>query len=332
MSQKKLPIQRTFDFSALRLAFTAVLGITLGMVQSAVSEPLILSGHTDQVAAVAVSPDGTRILSGGWDDTGRIWDAASGALLHTFALHEDWITSVAFSPDGSRIALGSWDQSLSVWNAVGGDPVLHAPSPRGFVLDVVFAPSGEALWTSLGRRYGTQLRDIATGTELAKLSTTNRDGTWCVALSPDGSQVAVGGSDKRIYIWSEPYAEYTQALSSHDENICSLDFSPSDSSVLVAGSWDGVAIVWDIEAGTQIRTLAGHTRAVTGVAYSPDGNLIATASLDGTIILWDAASGEVSRTVKAVAGSVRAVEFTPDGSRLVSGHGDGTVRVFDLAE
>ena len=193
MSQKKLPIQRTFDFSALRLAFTAVLGITLGMVQSAVSEPLILSGHTDQVAAVAVSPDGTRILSGGWDDTGRIWDAASGALLHTFALHEDWITSVAFSPDGSRIALGSWDQSLSVWNAVGGDPVLHAPSPRGFVLDVVFAPSGEALWTSLGRRYGTQLRDIATGTELAKLSTTNRDGTWCVALSPDGSQVAVGG-------------------------------------------------------------------------------------------------------------------------------------------
>lgn len=332
MSQKKLSIQRTFDFSPLRLAMTAVFGITFGLVQSAASEPLVLSGHTDQVAAVAVSSDGTRILSGGWDNTGRIWDATSGALLHTFTLHEDWITSVAFSPDGSRIALGSWDQSLSVWDAAGGDPVLHAPSPRGFVLDVAFAPSGEALWTSLGRRYGIQLRDIATGTELAKLPTTNRDGTWCVALSPDGSQVAVGGSGKRIYIWSEPYIEYTQILASHDENVTSAAFSPSDSSILVAGSWDGVAIVWDIETGTQIRTLAGHSRAVTDVAFSPDGTSIVTGSIDGTMIFWDAANGEPLRTVKPLAGSVRAVAFTPDGSRLVSGHGDGTVRVWNLAE
>src|SRR5262249_2396551 len=83
-----------------------------------------LYGHTDWVTAVAVSGDGSRIVSGSFDKTVRVWDGRTGqALLHLQG-HFDSVTSVAVSGDGSRIVSGSGDRTGRVWDGKTGGPRL----------------------------------------------------------------------------------------------------------------------------------------------------------------------------------------------------------------
>ena len=72
---------------------------------------------------MAVSPDGKRILTGSWDRTAKLWDAASGRDVLTLKGHSGPVLSVAFSPDGQRIVTGSYDQTAKVRQAAQPEQV-----------------------------------------------------------------------------------------------------------------------------------------------------------------------------------------------------------------
>ena len=76
-----------------------------------------------------------------------------------------------------------------------------------------------------------------------------------------------------------------------------------------------------------IRTLTGHTNAVTAVAMTPDGARALTASRDGTARIWDLATGTALHTLTGHTAEVIAVAITPDGTRALTGSRDGTARM-----
>ena len=78
-------------------------------------------GYTDQIWAVAFSPDGKYVLTGSWDGTARLWDAQTGRELQSFtsAYHAN-IEGVAFSPDGKYVLTGSADNAARLWDARSG--------------------------------------------------------------------------------------------------------------------------------------------------------------------------------------------------------------------
>jgi len=72
----------------------------------------VLEGHTNGVWSVAFSPDGSRIVSGSFDNSVRVWDSSTGKVQNMLEDRTIPVLSVAFSSDGSRIASGSKDISV----------------------------------------------------------------------------------------------------------------------------------------------------------------------------------------------------------------------------
>ncbi|MER5908669.1 NB-ARC domain-containing protein [Streptomyces mirabilis] len=83
----------------------------------------------------------------------------------------------------------------------------------------------------------------------------------------------------------------------------------------------------DLPDPVLLRTLTGHTRGVTAVAFSPDGDWLATTSDDATVRIWDPATGITLRTLTGHFGPVAAAAVSPDGAWLATASFDGIVRI-----
>jgi len=108
---------------SMRDAFQNTLSVEAGRSKEWPVIHQTLVGHSSGVRSVAFSPDSTRIVSGSYDQTIRIWDAVSGTPIgEPLQGHLGWIESVSFSRDGSRIVSGSGAQ-IQIWDVASGAPV-----------------------------------------------------------------------------------------------------------------------------------------------------------------------------------------------------------------
>jgi WD40 repeat protein/tRNA A-37 threonylcarbamoyl transferase component Bud32 len=121
-----------------------------------------------QVTAVAFSPDGTRLATGCWDNTGLVWDAHTGQSLLELKGHTSTVSAVAFSPCGTCLATGSLDGTARVWDTRQSQPLVELHGHTGWVSSVAYSPDGTRLAT--GGDDGTaRLWDAPTGQQLLEL-------------------------------------------------------------------------------------------------------------------------------------------------------------------
>jgi WD40 repeat protein/tetratricopeptide (TPR) repeat protein len=287
-------------------------------------ELAIAKGHGDSVTGVAVSPDGSRIVTGSSDKTARVWDAKTLAELATLKGHTGGVTSVAVSPDGSRIVTGSSDETARVWDAKTFAELATLKAHTG-VTSVAVSPDGSRFFTGSG--IGTVgVWDAKTFAELATLPGSMYLVT-SVAVSPDGSRIVTGSSDETARVWDAKTLAELATLKGHTDRVNSVAVSPEGSRI-VTGSSDETARVWDAKTFAELATLKGHTE-VTSVAVSPDGSRFFTGSGDGTVGIWDAKTFAELATLKGHTDRVNSVAVSPEGARIVTGSSDSTARVWD---
>jgi WD40 repeat protein len=106
---------------------------------------MTLRGHYRYVTTVTFSPDGERIVSGGYDGKIRLWDATTGGELMTLLGHTGPIRSAALSPDGERIVSAGRNKTIRVWDAATGSQVKAWSGHEGGIGAVLFSPDGKRI-------------------------------------------------------------------------------------------------------------------------------------------------------------------------------------------
>jgi WD40 repeat protein len=284
---------------------------------------LTLRGRSGGLLAVALSPDGTRVASGGSADV-QLWDLRTGQVIRTFEPRSGIVRGVALSPDGSRLAAGCGDHTVKVWEVATGQLLGTLREHADVVRGVAFSPDGSRLASASVDRT-VRIWDASTGHLLRTLP--GEDEFYQVAFSPDGTQVAAGGADRTVRMWDASSGQQTRRLQGHTGTVTAVAFSP-DGTRLASGGWDNTVKVWDPATEKTLFTLRGHTGYVRGVAFSPDGSRLASAGVDQAIRVWEAQTGREAFVLKGHRGEVAAVAFSPDGARLASAAPDGTVRLW----
>jgi WD40 repeat protein len=288
----------------------------------------VLRGHTSMISTAGFSPDETRLLTGSYDGSARIWDSTSGETVVELLGHTDAVLTAMFSPDGSRLVTASYDGTARLWDAVTGDARAELNGHGGTVYTARFDPNGTAVVTA-GQDGTARVWDAATGSELEVLSGHTRP-VYDAAFSPDGRSVVTASDDGTARIWQVRTGASVAVLVGHEEGVYAAAFSPDGSRILTA-SEDGTARIWDAADGAQIAVLRAGEVALNGASFSADGELVVTASEDGTARIWDAETGSLRATLRGHRGEVNAAIFSSDGSLVLTSGSDSSARVWDVA-
>lgn len=200
-----------------------------------------LTGHTDKVKSVVVSPDGSWLATSSRDKTVRIWDAISGHPRRT--LTGGLTACVVISPDGSWLATTSWDRTVRIWDAAVGRQ-LHMLT-TGRMESVTF--SSDNAWLATASQRGVQIWDAATGREHRTLIG-HSELVQSVVISPDGTWLTTIGWNQTVRIWHAATGQVRRTLKRHKDQARSVAVSPDGAWLATTGN-DYSIRVWDTSTG-----------------------------------------------------------------------------------
>ncbi|MAT69556.1 MAG: serine/threonine protein kinase [Planctomycetaceae bacterium] len=238
------------------------------------------------VASADISPDDTRVVTGSWDQTAKIWDAATGRVVAKLqGVHAGYVNSVMFSPDGKTVLTASDDGTARVWDATSGEALPTAFKHSGRVRQALFSPDGLRVLTCSADKTA-KLWDAATGDELTTLA----GHQWtvrCGGFDAAGTHAITGSDDNTAIVWDLAAHEQQVKLAGHTGAVTAVALSP-DGCRAVTGSEDSTVKLWDATTGKEILTLGQHDDEVTAVEFAPDGSSVLSAGRDGRTLIWEA--------------------------------------------
>jgi RNA polymerase sigma factor (sigma-70 family) len=329
-----------------------------------------LEVETIAIYALAFSPDGATLATGGFGGDVQLWDVDKGTRRSAFKVGNFPVYALAFAPDGRSLVATTQGQPVVVWD-LQENRGTNLPGLMGSMASSLrFSPDGQllavpefrgqiVLWDRiLGRErvrvpgmrsaFAPDSRRLAVaGTGDGMLSVFDTQlglARWKAeigwgmmttppAFSPDGQTVVNEQDGVLRFFDAGSGRERFGEDDVHQGKMSAVRFSP-DGRQVIAAEFGGPIRVWDPVSARPLREIRQHTR-VALIAVSPDGRSVATAewNLRGSLAVWDLDSGKL-RTRWTATGQhdqVKAVAFSSDGETVLMYLDSRQLKVLQIA-
>ena len=224
-----------------------------------------LMGHTELVASVAVSRDGTRLACASFDKTyGSGTCRVVNRALCCVGIPPAYALSRFPRTDGFVASAGD-DKTVRIWDAERGEPIHVFEGHTDIVRALAFYPRGTLVVSASNDR---TIRGIDLTGARSLFSLPCPEQNSAVAFSPDGSILATGDDRGNLTIWDTATWSRRISVKGSDTAIWGLSFSP-DGRTLAAAYGDAKVRLWDPVTGQVMLELDGHTQRVNAVAFAP---------------------------------------------------------------
>lgn len=319
----------TFSPDGTKLATAGYEALYLWDIGSGKIEPYTLA--TRWISALAFSPTGDKLISGGGDDPPQLWSVSTSKLLGVLDGFGDGIWDMAVSPDGSIFTThrkgnfignkGETANGVRVWD-VGTGRVTRTIGP--FIPAYRLALSANGRILALIEHEGifntgenpVRFWNATNGGLLQTITSYSLD--FDLALSPDGQSAFIS---HQVHDTQTGEIRYELDLSGSNFNsIWNVVFSP-DGTKLAAGQLESNrGFLWEAKTGKQLHQLIDEgSYFKNGVTFSPDGKVLAIGNgFDNVIQLWQVETGAKLRTLTTDSNDIWGLAFSPNGAILAS--------------
>jgi WD40 repeat protein len=245
-------------------------------------------GPSHLIWSVAATPDGSSALVTTTENALYRFDLAAPRKPRLVHQYDQAAKFVTYSPDGSKYALavgsyGFTPDTVHVYEAAT-DKLLHK-SVTAYLLHLSFTPDSKGLMAS-GLNSTAVLFDAATGAELYR-APPNGFTPLAHAISADGKTAALREvQGKRVAILNVETGNEIRSWELAQGGVARATAYDPRGRYLGLGEADKTVTLWDAQTGKPVRTLAGHSAALTGLQFTPDGSALVSSARDGTLRVW----------------------------------------------
>lgn len=297
-------IEFSHDNSTLAVATT--IGLWLYDGQSG-KELALLMPHIS-VNAIAFSPDGKTLASGGDDKLVSLWNMPEGTHKQTLSGHTDKILKMKFSADGKTLASTSTNE-INLRNMTSST---HKQSFHRFNLnrDTHITLNGEqVVFTDVDSIGNTVEIEYLGNEKQNKIFDANLPTIWAMTFSPDGKILAYeiteseetkdyGNKDNSIILRNVDTGELVQEINNTSRyDVECMTFSADGKTLITANVIEGTLSLWDVETGQEKKTISCDPHRPRYVSISPDGKSLVSWSDEASFYLWDIPTGKSKQII-----------------------------------
>lgn len=272
------------------------------------------------------------ILAVGLGSTIYLWSAAGGQVTKLFDVGpNDSFTSVGWSPKGNYLALGTQKGELQLWDAISSKQLYSIKSNEGRIGTI----SWNSQILSTGSRDKTIMhRDIRQKGICFSKSEGHKQEVCGLKWSTDGQQLASGGNDNKLMVWSaRNFDQPCSKFSSHTAAVKAIGWSPLQHGLLASGGGtaDRCIRFWNTLTNTGLDSIDTGSQVCSILFGSNENELVSAHGYSqNQIIVW---KYPIMRKLATLTGHTSRVLYlcmSNDGETIVSGAGDETLRFWKV--